>query len=83
MLFNSFHFLLFFPMVVLIFFLVPQKVKNVWLLAASGYFYMSWNVKYMLLLFFSTAVTYASGLLLAYFSAINNRLTYKAAESDV
>ncbi len=73
MLFNSFHFLLFFPMVVLIFFLVPQKVKNVWLLAASGYFYMSWNVKYMLLLFFSTAVTYASGLLLAYFSAINNR----------
>ncbi|MDE7318276.1 MAG: MBOAT family protein [Lachnospiraceae bacterium] len=73
MLFNSFHFLLFFPMVVLIFFLVPQKAKNVWLLAASCYFYMSWNAKYMLLLFFSTAVTYASGLLLAYFSAINNR----------
>lgn len=60
-------------MVVLIFFLVPQKAKNVWLLAASCYFYMSWNAKYMLLLFFSTAVTYASGLLLAYFSAINNR----------
>ena len=73
MLFNSFHFLLFFPIVVLLYFLIPKSLKNLWLLAASCYFYISWNAKYMLLLFFSTAVTYASGLLLAYFSAKNSR----------
>lgn len=73
MLFNSFHFLLFFPIVVLLYFLIPKSLKNLWLLAASCYFYISWNAKYMLLLFFSTAVTYASGLFLAYFSAKNSR----------
>lgn len=62
MLFNSMEFLLFFPAVVLIYFLVPQKAKNYWLLAASYYFYMCWNAKYALLLLFSTLVTYTSGL---------------------
>ena len=73
MLFNSFQFLVFFPAAALIYFIVPQKIKNVWLLIMSYYFYMSWNAKYALLLLFSTVVTYASGLLLAYFSAKNNR----------
>lgn len=73
MLFNSFQFLIFFPAAALIYFIVPQKIKNVWLLIMSYYFYMSWNAKYALLLLFSTVVTYASGLLLAYFSAKNNR----------
>ena len=51
MLFNSMSFLLFFPLVVLGYFLVPGKVKQYWLLAASYYFYMSWNAKYGLLIF--------------------------------
>ena len=34
-----------------------------WLLAASYYFYMKWEVKYVLLLLFSTAVTYLCGIL--------------------
>ena len=72
MLFNSFQFLIFFPAAALIYFIVPQKIKNVWLLIMSYYFYMSWNAKYALLLLFSTVVTYASGLLLAYFSAKNS-----------
>lgn len=72
MLFNSFQFLVFFPVVVLVYFLIPRKLKNIWLLIASYYFYMSWNVKYVILLLFSTVVTYASGLLLAYFSVKNN-----------
>lgn len=33
-----------------------------WLLIISYYFYMSWNVKYGLLILFSTAVTYLCGL---------------------
>ena len=62
MLFNSLQFLIFFPIVVLIYFAIPNKIKYLWLLAASYYFYMCWNAKYALLLLFSTAVTYLSGL---------------------
>ena len=62
MLFNSIEFLIFFPIVLLIYFVVPQKAKNLWLLAASYYFYMCWNAKYVLLLLFSTLVTYIGGL---------------------
>lgn len=64
MLFNSLHFLIFFPVIVLGYFLIPCKAKNFWLLAASYYFYMCWNAKYVLLLVFSTVITYISGLLL-------------------
>ena len=64
MLFNSVNFLIFFPVVVLIYFLMPKKVKYVWLLATSYFFYMCWNAKYALLLLWSTAITYLSGLLI-------------------
>lgn len=62
MLFNSLHFLIFFPVVVGIYYLIPQKIRTYWLLAASYYFYMCWNAKYVVLLLFSTIVTYVSGL---------------------
>ena len=65
MLFNSYQFLVFFPVVVLVYFIIPRKIRYVWLLIASYYFYMSWNAKYALLLLTSTAITYISGLLLA------------------
>lgn len=64
MVFNSTDFLVFFPIVVLVYFLVPQKVRYLWLLAASYYFYMCWNMEYVFLLLFSTVVTYGCGLLL-------------------
>lgn len=64
MLFNSFSFLIFFPVVLMIYFAVPKKIKQFWLLLASYYFYMSWNAKYALLIFASTVVTYLSGLLI-------------------
>ena len=62
--FNSSDFLIFFPIVVLIYCLIPQKLKNYWLLIASYYFYMCWNTKYALIILFSTIVTYLSGLAL-------------------
>jgi len=64
MLFNSFSFLLFFPIVTLIYFLVPQKIRYLWLLGASYFFYMSWNPKYALLIATSTIITFLSGLLI-------------------
>ncbi|MDE6664491.1 MAG: MBOAT family protein [Lachnospiraceae bacterium] len=62
MLFNSIDFLLFFPLVVCVFFLIPKKLRCVWLLVSSYYFYMSWNPKYALLIALSTVITYLSGL---------------------
>ncbi len=64
MLFNSIDFLLFFPLVTAVCFFLPFRVRWVWLLAASYYFYMCWNVKYALLIALSTLITYASGLLI-------------------
>lgn len=62
MLFNSYSFLLFFPIVTFLFFVIPKKWAHIWLLIASYYFYMSWNPEYALLMGFSTIVTYVSGI---------------------
>lgn len=64
MLFNSIEFLIFFPIAAAIYFVIPSKIKHLWLLAASYYFYMFWNVKYALLILTSTIFTYLSGLLI-------------------
>ena len=64
MLFNSLHFLLFFPIVIGIYFIIPQKVRWVWLLITSYYYYMAWNAKYAALLAASTLITWLSGLLI-------------------
>lgn len=64
MLFNSLDFLIFFPIVTLLYFVFPKKVRYLWLLASSYYFYMCWNAKYALLMLFSTFVTYICSLLL-------------------
>ena len=64
MLFNSVDFLLFFPLVTAIYFLLPHRARWVWLLITSYYFYMCWNAKYALLIALSTLITYASGLLI-------------------
>ncbi|MBD5526964.1 MAG: MBOAT family protein [Lachnospiraceae bacterium] len=62
MLFNSADFMVFFPIVVLIYFVVPKKTRYIWLLIASYYFYMSWNVKYAVLLIASTGITWLGAL---------------------
>ncbi len=66
MLFNSVDFLIFFPLVTLIYFIIPHKIRYLWLLVCSYYFYMCWNAQYALLLFASTFVTWASGLAIAH-----------------
>ena len=64
MLFNSLQFLIFFPIVLLVYYIIPDRVKYIWLLIASYYFYMCWNAKYALLILFSTVITYLSGILM-------------------
>src|SRR6266851_3741217 len=64
MLFNSFTFLIFFPIVVAIYFAIPHRFRWAWLLAASCYFYMAFIPIYILILFFTIAVDYAAGILI-------------------
>lgn len=73
MLFNSLSFLIFFPIVVFMYFIIPKKVKYVWLLVASYYFYMSWNPKYALLMMLSTFLTWIAGLGVDYFKNRNGK----------
>lgn len=64
MTFNSLQFLIFFPAVTLLHFVLPQRFRWIWLLAASYYFYMSWNPSLVFLILFTTAVSYAAALLI-------------------
>ena len=65
MLFNSFPFLVFFPTVTIIYFLLPRKVRWMWLLVMSYYFYMNWHAEYALLMASSTIVTWVCGNIVA------------------
>ena len=62
--FNSFQFLIFYPIVAVLNYVVPRKYRWIPLLIASYYFYLSWNAKLFFLILFTTAVSYASGLLI-------------------
>lgn len=65
MLFNSLSFLVFFPIVfILYWFVFPKKRKgqNIMLLVASCYFYATWNYKFLFLLLFSILLDFFSAL---------------------
>jgi len=61
-LFNSFSYLVFFPLVVLLHFLTPYRHRWAALLAASCLFYMAFIPSYILILFLVVGVDYAAGL---------------------
>lgn len=56
--------MIFFPIVLIAYFLIPRKLRKLWLLFASYYFYMSWNPQYAFLILASTALSYTGGLLI-------------------
>lgn len=62
--FNSLQYLIFLPIVVILYFTLPKKAKNPMLLAASYYFYACWQPAYACLMLFSTVATYVCGLLI-------------------
>jgi len=64
MLFNSFSFIIFFPVTAILYFMLPVRFRYIWLLAASYFFYMQWNALYGLLLLYSTFTAYTGGVLL-------------------
>lgn len=78
MLFNSIDFLIFFPIVVLLFFVIPKNWKSIWLLTASYYFYMSWHPEYAVLIGVSTIITYISGILIENAATMTRKKTVVA-----
>jgi len=62
MVFNSVKFLFFFVIVITIYFSIPHRVRWIWLLGASYYFYMLWKPVYILLIGITTVVTYYAGI---------------------
>ena len=76
--FNSFEYLLFLPITVILYFILPKKIKNPMLLAASYFFYMCWSPVYALLMLFSTAVTFLCSILVDK-ETLGRRKTWVAA----
>jgi alginate O-acetyltransferase complex protein AlgI len=64
LLFNSFQFLIFFPIVTAVFFLLAHRFRWLWLLIASCYFYMVFQPVYILILAFTIGIDYWAGLLI-------------------
>jgi alginate O-acetyltransferase complex protein AlgI len=62
MLFNSFAFLIFFPIVTTAYFVLPHRYRWALLLAASCYFYMAFIPKYILILLVTITVDYFAGI---------------------
>lgn len=64
MFFNTVNYAIFLLIVVIINYILPKRVRYIWLLAASYFFYGSWNAKYTLLILLVTIVTYFGGMLI-------------------
>ena len=64
MLFNSLEFLIFLPIIFIIFWAVPNRWRWIPLLIASYYFYMYWSPRLIFLILFTTVVSYLCGILL-------------------
>lgn len=62
MLFNSFSFLWFLPLMVVAFYSLKHKHRWMLLLAGSYYFYMCWRVEYVVLIIFSTLLDYFAAI---------------------
>ena len=64
MLFNSMAFAVFLPIVFFLYWVIPHRYRWIVLLLSSCYFYMSWDPKYIVLIMFTTFVSYVSALAL-------------------
>jgi len=64
MLFNSVEFLFFFPIVTILFFVLPHKIRWMLLLSASCFFYMFFKPEYILILFGTIVIDYYAGIFL-------------------
>lgn len=78
MLFNSWTFAIFLPIVFALYWLTPSRFRWIVLLVSSYYFYMSWSRVYVVLILFVTLLSYAMGLLIKRTDQIIRRKLYVA-----
>lgn len=66
MLFNSFNFLVFLPLVFLGYWFVfkPLKIQNLFVVAVSYLFYGLWDWRFLVLIAFTTVCSFAGGIML-------------------
>lgn len=64
MVFNSVSYMIFLPIAVLAYYIVPSKLKNIYLLLASWYFYACFDLRALPFLLAATAVSYVSGVVI-------------------
>ena len=64
MLFNSLPYAIFLPIVFIAYWALPHKYRWLFLLLASYWFYMSWNAGYVLLILFTTVISYSMAIAL-------------------
>ena len=60
--FNSLQFLIFLPIVIILYWITPHKFRWILLLVSSYYFYMSWNAWLVFLIAGTTLISYLAGL---------------------
>lgn len=83
MLFNSFDFLLFFLVVFPVTVMTSGRPRQLFLVAASGYFYAQWNVKYLGLVAVVTVLDFCAGLLIERFPARKRWLVALSVASNL
>lgn len=67
MIYNSFNFIIIFPLIFLLYYVIPArygKARNIFLLAASYLLYLQWKPVYALVLLGITAITYCGALMI-------------------
>jgi len=74
MLFNSVEFLIFFPLVTIIYFLLPFRFRWFHLLLSSCIFYMAFIPVYILVLFFTIIIDYIAGIMIENSSGARRKL---------
>jgi alginate O-acetyltransferase complex protein AlgI len=69
----------FFPAVLLLYFILPSKYRNAFLLLASCYFYMVWKAEYIIIMLAEAVINYYGAIYIAKAGAQKKKKLYLAA----
>ncbi len=85
MLFNSFEFLVFLPVVFLLYWFVfkPLRWQNLFIVVASYFFYGFWDWRFLILIAFTTLCSYVFGTLIERFEGNRKRQKWLSASNIV
>ena len=79
--FNSIPYIIIFPIVVILYYLIPKKFRYIWLLVCSYVFYYLGSGSFTILIAATTIVTYITGLALDSFDGERTRRVIVAAST--